>query len=418
MIKRYNKIYGILSYAVAALFLLYEMAVQTSPSIMVQQLMSDFGIDAAIIGLISASYFVTYSLMQLPVGLILDRFSVRVVLSAAIVTCALGSYAFSLAQSPLILAAARLLMGLGSAFAFVAVLAIAHYWFSGRVFALLVGLAQLLAAFGAWAGEYPLKRYLLHQHNWRYGMQLLAIIGITLGVLAIILVRHKRPASTNKTSSVRQSLKTIFTNPQTFWIALYAFCAWSPIIIFAEQWGIPFLAKQYNFSTQMAADFTGAVWLGLAVTSPLLGFLSNRIQRRCSLMQICSLFGLVSMFTLLTAHTTIQHIWVFLLLCGIGIAAAGQILSFALVRDINPPNITATAIAFNNLAVVIGGLLLHPIIGYLLRWFSSHQHHDSLQYSANDYALAFVFIPLFYATGFFVSRYKIVETHCQNTHNN
>ena len=155
-------------------------------------------------------------------------------------------------------------------------------------------------------------------------MQLLAIIGITLGVLAIILVRHKRPTSTNKSSSVRQSLKTIFTNPQTFWIALYAFCAWSPIIIFAEQWGIPFLAKQYNFSTQMAADFTGAVWLGLAVTSPLLGFLSNRIQRRCSLMQICSLFGLVSMFTLLTAHTTIQHTWVFLLLFGIGIAAAGQ----------------------------------------------------------------------------------------------
>ena len=206
-----------------------------------QQHMSDFGIDAAIIGLISASYFVTYSLMQLPVGLILDRFSVRVVLSVAIVTCALGSYAFSLAQSPLILATARLLMGLGSAFAFVAVLAIAHYWFSGRVFALLVGLAQLLAAFGAWAGEYPLKRYLLEQHDWRYGMQLLAVIGVTLGVLAIILVRHKRPESTNRTLSVKQSIRTIFTNPQTFWIALYAFCAWSPIIIFAEQWGIPFI---------------------------------------------------------------------------------------------------------------------------------------------------------------------------------
>jgi MFS family permease len=416
MIKQYKNFYGILSYAIAALFLLYEMAVQTSPSIMVQQLMNDFGIDAAIIGLISASYFITYSLMQLPVGLILDRFSVRIMLSVAIITCALGSYTFTLATSPLMLAASRLLMGLGSAFAFVSVLTIAHYWFSGRVFALLVGLAQLLAAFGAWAGEYPLKRYLLSQHDWRFGMRLLAEIGVVLGLLAILLVRHKRPPSATKPSSVKQSLKTIFSNPQTFWIALYAFCAWSPIIIFAEQWGIPFLAKRFHFTTQRAADFTGAVWLGLALLSPLLGYLSNRIQRRCNLMQLCSLFGLAAILGLLLLPSNMNSVLVFICLFGIGVAASGQILSFALVRDINPANITATAIAFNNLAVVIGGLLLHPLVGYFLRWINHQEHLQPHNYTAYDYALVFLFIPFFYLIGFFVSRFKITETHCQNTH--
>ncbi len=388
------------------------MAVQTSPSIMTTQLMHDLSIGAFTIGLISASYFVSYSLMQIPVGLILDRFSIRLNLTLAIITCASGSFVFAHGNSVLTLCLARLLMGFGSAFAFVSVLAIAHHWFSGRIFALLVGLAQMLAAFGAWAGEYPLKDYILHHSNWRDSMVMLGVIGLVLGVFALIFIGNQAPRSTHK-PTVKKSLKVIFSNPQTFWIAIYAFCSWSPIIIFAELWGVPFLNQEFHVSTEIAAAYIGTVWLALAILSPILGYLSNKFNRRCIFLQLTAAIGLMSILALL--FTPISAPWfIIVTLGGIGVAAAGQILTFALVRDINQHGITATAIAFNNLAVVAGGLLLHPIVGFLIKTFGTNTMLNGAPvYSVKDYHIAFLFIPLCYIVGFIVSRYKIKETFCQ-----
>jgi MFS family permease len=409
--QRPNKIQGIISYIIAATFLLYEMAVQTSPSIMTTQLMHDLSIDAFTIGIISASYFISYSLMQIPVGLILDRLSIRLNLTLAIITCAIGSFMFAHGDSVLMLCLARLLMGFGSAFAFVSVLAIAHHWFSGRIFALLVGLAQLLAAFGAWAGEYPLKNYMLHHANWRSSMVMLGVIGLFLGLFALLFIGKQQQSTTPK-PTVKKSLKVIFSNTQTFWIALYAFCSWSPIIIFAELWGVPFLTQEFHISTEASAAYISTVWLALALLSPILGYLSNRFNRRCIFLQITAAIGLIGILALLFIPITAPW-FIIVTLSGIGIAAAGQILTFAVVRDINQHNITATAIAFNNLAVVAGGLLLHPVVGYLLKLFGNGMgSHGAITYSVKDYHIAFLFIPICYITGILVSRYKIKETFC------
>jgi MFS family permease len=405
---------GVISYIIAALFLLYEMAVQTSPSIMTNQLMHDLHVDGVAIGLISAAYFYSYSAMQIPAGLILDRLSIRNCLSIAILFCATGSFMFAKFDTAVLLAIARFFMGLGSAFAFISVLTVAHRWFSGKVFALLVGIAQLLAAIGAWAGEYPLS-FMINHMGWRHTMLTLGFIGVAMAIITFIFVRDRKD-KTHEISSlgIMASLKKIFSNTQTFWIAIYAFCSWSPIIIFAEMWGVPFLVKSFNISTTAAASACGAIWLGLAVLSPILGYLSNRIGKRCILLQTSALVGLIGILVLLFLPTK-SYLIMLLGLLGIGIAAAGQILSFALVRDINSFNVTATAIAFNNLAVVVGGALLHPIVGFLLRWFSDGVVVNGVpQYSTHDYRIALAFIPVCYVVGFITSRWKIKETYCKS----
>ena len=416
--KTNTKYRGIISYLIAALFLLYEMAVQTSPSIMTQQLMSDLRIDAFALGLISAGYFVTYSVMQIPVGLILDRFSVRLSLFIATVICALGAILFSYGHSVLTLTLSRLLMGFCSAFAFVSVLAIANHWFSGKVFALLVGLAQLLAAFGAWVGEYPLKSYIINHGSWRSSMLQLGLIGLMLGLLSLMLVQHCNKSSKQSAPKIKESLQTIFSNTQTFWIALYAFCSWTPILIFAELWGVPFTAQRFNMNTENASALITTIWVALAILSPLLGYFSNRFNRRCIFLQITALFGLITSLLLIFMPVSSTAFIIFTL-SGIGIAGSGQILTFALVRDINPSTVTATAIAFNNLAVVVGGLLLHPLVGLLLRTYGHpHMVNHAPIYSVQDYQIAFLFIPVCYLTGWISSHWKIKETFCRSVDTN
>ncbi len=150
--KNSNKLKGIISYLIAATFLLYEMAVQTSPSIMTTQLMHDLSIGAFTIGLISASYFVSYSLMQIPVGLTLDRFSIRLNLTLAIITCASGSFVFAHGNSVLTLCLARLLMGFGSAFAFFGVLKLATILLTSDLFYFVFVLTTTLGIVGAMVG--------------------------------------------------------------------------------------------------------------------------------------------------------------------------------------------------------------------------------------------------------------------------
>ena len=213
---------------------------------------------------------------------------------------------------------------------------------------------------------------------------------------------------------IKQSLQTIFSNKQTFWIALYAFCSWTPILIFAELWGVPFTAQRFSLSTQNASALITTIWVALAVLSPLLGYFSNRFNRRCIFLQTTALFGLITSLLLIFMPLNSTAFIIFTL-SGIGIAGSGQILTFALVRDINPPTVTATAIAFNNLAVVVGGLLLHPIVGLLLRNYGhpSMVNHAPI-YSVHDYQIAFLFIPVCYLTGWISSRWKIKETYCRS----
>ena len=98
----------------------------------------------------------------------------------------------------------------------------------------------------------------------------------------------------------------------------------------------------------------------------------------------------------------------------IGSASAAQILSFAVVKDINPPTVIATAIGFNNMAVVLGGAIFQPLVGLILRWnWEGDYVGDTPFYTLYDYGTALVIIPLCYLVCFAASSLLINETHCK-----
>src|SRR3990167_10321140 len=165
-VAKNQRIMGIFIYSLAAFFLLYEMALQVSPSVMTAELMHDFTIDALKLGVMASFYFYSYSLMQIPVGVLFDRFSSRIVITLAVLMCSLGALFFGLTQDVAYASLGRFLMGIGSAFAFVAVLISASRWFSPYYFAFLVGIAQFLAALGALCGEVILA-IIITDFGWR-----------------------------------------------------------------------------------------------------------------------------------------------------------------------------------------------------------------------------------------------------------
>lgn len=377
---------SVLIFVLVAAFLVFEMAVQVSPGIMTHELMRDLSLNASQLGLMSGCYFFTYTLMQIPAGLLYDRFNVRYVIILPLLVCAFGVLMFGLSQGFWFSAATRVLMGTGSAFAFIGVLVVAADIFPAKYFALLAGLTQMLAAFGAMGGQLPLL-WMVHALGWRHAMFCLAAIGCVLALLIYLFVcYHKCPGviTHHEHHRVMASMKIILSKAQTWWVALYACCMWAPMAAFASLWGLPYLLAAFPISKTYAAGSISLMWLGLAICSPLLGWWSDRLHQRRILLLLAAVLACVGFaWVLMPAFLPVMLVSIVLFI--VGAACAGQALSFAVVRDNNEERHRAAAIGFNNMAVVIAGAVFQPLIGHLMILHARLAGDNFALYHAADY---------------------------------
>ncbi|PCI77291.1 MFS transporter [Candidatus Aerophobetes bacterium] len=409
-----KKIWATLSYIFASLFLLYEMSLQVSPSIMTKQLMKDFSLTATTLGLMSSFYFYSYSIMQIPVGLLFDRFNAKILIAIATLICVAGAFFFAEADTFTFASLGRFFMGFGSAFAFVGVLTIANRWFAPKHFAFLVGMAQFLAAAGAWGGAYPLALW-LENSGWRPMIFILATIGVGLMLTSIFFIKD-HPQGTRVKKPVHhllKELKVLLKNFQVYLLFIYAFCMWGPVTVLPALWAPSYLQARFHVSDAQAAFSSGMIWFGIALSAPILGLLSDRLKRRKPFIVIPSIIGLISSLVLLympNLEFGTTHLLFFL----IGIAAAAQILSFAIGREINNPSVVSTGIGLNNMGVVLGGAILQPVVGKIIQYTS----HNSIVvqgvpvYAVSDYTWGLSVVPICFLVGVIVAC-MIKETYCK-----
>lgn len=410
----------------ATTFLLYEFILQVSPSIITGELMRDLGLNTTMLGLIGAFYYCAYTAMQLPAGLLFDRFGPRKLLTLATLVCATGALIFGMASGTMVAASARFLMGLGSAFAFTGALVLTSNWFPPRYFAVLTGIVQLSSCIGAIAGQKTLVPF-VQTWGWRVTLNNLGIIGLILTVLIWLIVRDA-PASkvilskqaTTPDYSLKQELQrlsNVLSNRQTWWVGVYSFMVWAPTTAFHAFWGIPFLKVAYAWSTQEAVNACAILWLSIGIGSPLLGWWSDSIQKRCLPLTLSAILGMITFPILIYIPLSSGLLYFTLFLTGLG--ATGQALAFGVVQDNNRSEVMGTALAFNNTAVVFGGVLLQPLVGFLLDLGQSTQF-DSMReavYGLGDYQRAFLILPLCYLFAAIISYVYIEETNCRSKSN-
>lgn len=358
-----------LMYISVALFLFFEMAVQVSPSVMASQLMHDLGITAFGLGLMSGIYFYSYTFMQIPSGFLLDAYNPRIVIVSSILICALGALFFSISTNIILGSFARFFMGAGSAFAFVSVLVVTADLFEAKYFAVITGITQALAALGAMAGQMPIS-YLVVKLGWHKTMIVLSMLGILIAIIVLLLLTYQRDSRCLKSVcphyQTHGKLSSILKSSQTWYVALYACLLWAPMSGFASLWGVPFLEQVFNLHAHSAALYCSMMWLGLAIFSPILGLISNKLNNRKLPLFASALIG-----TLAFAGILFFHLPIFILISVLfvaGAACSGQALSFTVVKENNSVNNRATALAINNMAVVISGAIFQPLIGKLIDW--------------------------------------------------
>lgn len=419
--QQVDKLSAYIVFLLAATFYLYEFILQVAPSVMAESMMKTFHVSAAGFGIVSACYFYAYAPMQLPAGLLFDRYGPRRLMTFALILCAVGSFFFASTDSLYTAGLGRFLIGIASAFSFIGVLVLVSRWFPPQQFAILAGIAQSMSSVGAISGEVPLAA-LVNTVGWRNASFILALIGLALAALVWFVIRDY-PHQTMQTPPKRQfkdewhRLLSIWHRSYTWMTGAYAFSIWTPIAVFAALWGVPYLQQKYQISVIEASGLCSMIWLGIGIGSPLLGWISDHCYSRRLALVTSAVFGLVSTLILLyMPNVPVSMMYIVLFFLGLG--AGGQSVSFAVVKDNNPPELVGTASGFNNLSVLLGGAIFQPVVGILLKYNDSSTIVNEVPvYSVHSYNDALLVMPLCYLASLLIAVFLLKESHPGNRRN-
>lgn len=379
--------------------------------------MREFKIDAAGLAVLGSCFYYAYVGMQIPAGLLLDRYGARKLLSFAVLVSALGVILFARTHSFYLAGFARMMVGFGSAFSFVSALYLIANWFSHRYFALMSGLVQFGACVGSIVGLAPLA-ILVNNYGWRETLDVVGVVTLFVALLYWFVIRdgHKPHVHHSKRPGQLHTLKKVVRTPQVWWIALTGFCCWAPVAAFGALWGVSYLMKVYHFTNETAGWWVAPLWLGVGLGSPLIGLLSDQMGSRKIPFYLCFGAGVLGGAIVVSA-SYLSIAWTASGLFLIGLAGALQSLTFGVAKDVIPSEMFATASGFINMVAVLGGAFIQIVFGFLLHAVGHVDYvNGAAQYNAFGYQISMVLLPAASLIGFLITRFFLIETHCRQVH--
>ena len=412
--ERRYLLFGAFIWLLAACFFLYEFFLRTFIGSLAHQILPDVGLNAATFSLVGAAYYLTYGLMQVPVGILVDKLGVRLILSVSTLGAALAVIYFAHASGFYSALSSRLLMGFFSASGFVCLLVIALSWFPQRYFGIFAGLSQFIGTMGPLLAGGPLVMLMTSMHlGWRHTMQTIGLIGIALAVLIALFVRDKPRGGEQvmiylkRSRPLSERLWILLRNHQAWLIALYSGTSYVSIALMATYWGTDFL-ESVGLSQMVAADMISVSWVGYAIGCPLLGAISDLTLRRKIVLMFAAITGLVTV-SLITFINFASHAWVYaILFFALGIASSGQNVGFAAITEHVDPDTRATAIGLNNALMTTLSACLPPLVGWTIYLSAG----DRVQFHFSDFTWGFTLMPLLYVFSLLCC-YGIKETYCK-----
>lgn len=411
--KKHSLAFAWLVWGLAAAFYFSDYMARVAPGVMHKYLQMDFGINEAGFGILTASFYIPYILMQIPVGLTVDRLSIRWLLTVMSLITAFGCCVFGLADGLMTASIGRMLIGFSAAFAFVCSLRLATSWFPPTMLGLLAGLTQALGMLGAAAGEAPVS-FLVSNVGWRYSMFIMSFLFIALAGLLYQFVQD-RPKEQRRevlpVQGIAYSLKIILSSRQTWLNALYAGFLFGPTAVIGEAIGPAYLQFGHGLGAHAAAFATGLIFIGWGISGPLSGWLSDKLGRRKPVMIISGLCG-VLFTSLFVFIPNLSQTSAYLIFFAFGLTNTGVAIAYAVSTELHKPNVIGTSIAFTNMISIFIGALLQPLVGRLVDMASGPRSYNVESLLLSDFQAGLKLLPLCSLIALILA-FTIKETHCK-----
>lgn len=341
-----------------------------APAGIAQDLASSFQTSAASLGVLAATYFYVYTVMQIPTGILADTLGPRRILVLGCLIGGVGSFLFGFAPTLDQALLGRTLVGLGVSVTFIAMLKLVAVWFEESRFATLVGVCMLIGNLGSVLAGAPLSA-LAQVTGWRGVFIGVGILSLLLGALCWVMVRDNpqqaagssRPAFDR--TVVISGLLSVIRNQATWPAALVNTGMSGAFFTFAGLWATPYLVQVHGLSRAVATTHLSLWFGGFAIGCFFIGTISDRLGRRKPVLIVTS-HVFVAIWLVLLSCITMPLSLSYALFALMGLSTAGFSLTWACAKEVNPPLLSGMSTSVANMGGFMAGALLQPLVGWVM----------------------------------------------------
>lgn len=404
--------------AIVALAYILSFFQRFAPAGIAQDLAAAFQTSAASLGVLAATYFYIYTLMQIPTGILADTLGPRRILALGGIIGGLGSLLFGFAPTLDLALVGRTLVGLGVSVTFIAMLKLVAVWFEENRFATIVGICMLVGNLGSVLAGAPLSA-MAQATGWRGVFIGVGVISLALGALCWLIVRDA-PTATGEAvrprfdrTVVLSSLLAVIRNRATWPAALVNTGMSGSFFTFAGLWATPYLMQVHGMERSTAANHLSLWFGGFAVGCLFIGGLSDRLGRRKPVMIAVS-HVYVAIWLLLLSCVTMPLSLSYLLFALLGLSTAGFSLTWACAKEVNPPLLSGMSTSVANMGGFLCAAIMQPVVGWLmdLGW-QGEMVGGARVYDVGTWQNGVLAVTLCAALGAAAS-WRIRETRCRN----
>lgn len=367
-----------------------------------------FDISAAQLSTFTVVQLGVYAAMQIPVGILLDRFGSKVLMASGLALMTGGQFWFAFAGTYPVGLAARILIGCGDAMIFTSLLRLVALWFRVRQAPMISQLSGTLGQFGAIVAATPLAAA-LSRFGWTQSFASAAGLGVVLSIPLLLLVKnspyHGEAVEKIKVAALFRTIRDVWGNPGTR-LGLYShFSSQFGATVFALLWGYPFLVKGQGLAPGTASSLLIVMTVTSMVGGPFIGYATGRFPFRRSQIVLGIVAAIAAVWAVVLALPDPAPLWLLVILVVVTAAGGpGSMVGFDLARTFHRSSHLGRATGVVNVGGFVASLLTMGLIGLMLDYRAPG---GPSTYTLADFRVAMSVQFVFWALGAFqVWRYR------------
>ncbi|CAN5359442.1 MFS transporter [soil metagenome] len=382
----------------AALYFFYCMMQLSVFNTLSQKIMTVFSLSYEQFGYLSSVYLYVMAIALFPIGVILDRFSIRKVFLISLGFLIMSVFILAVTSNPIVGGICRALCGIAHGVAFLGGLRLAAKYFPNHS-VLATGIFISIGLTGGIVAATPFAT-LVSIVDWHMSMLLNTLVGLLFWIIIFFAIHHQphnesqQNAFFLKTKLFWHQLKNVVTNRQNWLCGLYIGLLNLSVNLLASLWGNIYLVTKYSISNNKASAINSMVFVGIIIGSPIAGWISDWLKKRKLPMMLGAILTLITIVVIIQAanYSELLMFSAFLLL---GIFSSSQVIGFPSVNESNNALLTSTAMGFATFIVNALGGLGQSLFGWVMQYYN-HLHLEGSQ-------IAIFILPISFLLAFIIT---------------
>ncbi len=357
-------------FAVLGLGYFFAFFHRFATAVIAGDLIRDFGLSSADLGLLGSAYFYPYAAMQIPAGALADRLGTKRTAAFSLLLAGVGSFLFTFTKVFSLAIVGRALIGLGISCVYVPSLKTLGEWFDNHEFATVSGTFLAIGNIGGLMASVPLAM-LVANLGWRPAYGVMSIITASLALLVWVFVQDSSKTVTDEPRlSLWNGLREVFTSRNIWLVSIWGFCFSGIRLSFQSLWAGQYLTKAAGMTMELASTAIFILGLGSVFGNPLVSRLELLPGARKTKTIVVSVIYSLSWALLAFYPGRMPFAAATVIMGWIGLTAGCYSLVMFFAREATSPQVVGTALGVFNCFIMFGGAVMTQVQGVMVGHFT------------------------------------------------